>query len=101
MHEPQPLIAIHHRNKDKIAGASEIFIHMPIHNNMFAVVTAVLEQLNLNVHDTRIYSTANNYSMDSYYVLDANNTSLAEDPVREKENFAGTACCTKKPRCVC
>ncbi|MEM8593356.1 MAG: [protein-PII] uridylyltransferase [Pseudomonadota bacterium] len=75
-----PLIKLTHpketNERNVQLGASRIFISMPIHNNMFAVITTTLEQLGLNVHDARIYSTRHGFSIDTYYVLDCNNKPL-------------------------
>ena len=57
---------------------------MPIHENMFAVITTALEHLDLSIHDARIYSTRSGYSLDSYFVLELDNKPLTAS----KENDA-------------
>ncbi len=51
-------------------GGTEIFIYMPIGNAQFTVTTTLLDQLGLTIVDARIISTDDNYTLDTYIVLE-------------------------------
>lgn len=53
-------------------GGSEIFIYMKNRDNIFATTTRVLSKLRLNILDARIITSANDYTHDSYIVLEKN-----------------------------
>lgn len=76
----EPLVTLTHRDN----GASEVFIYMPGHNNVFAVITAALEQLELSVQDARIYETKDGYTLDCFYVLQDNNKTLEKNSERDQ-----------------
>ena len=54
------------------SGASKIFIYTPISKHLFAVTAATFEQLGLTILDAKISHTTNNYSLDSFVVMDSN-----------------------------
>jgi len=51
-------------------GGTEVFVHTKIKNDIFALVTSVLDQLGLNIADARVIRTSNGYSFDSYIIFD-------------------------------
>ena len=51
-------------------GGTEIFIFAPSGNNPFSRITAVLDQLGLNVVDAGIITTADNHILDTFHVLE-------------------------------
>ena len=77
-----PLVAIQETSDTDFDGATQIFIFMKDEPNLFAVTTATLDQLNLNIQDARIMTTNNRNAVDTYIVLDENGDSIGDDPVR-------------------
>lgn len=77
-----PLISIRQTSDQQFEGATQIFIFMKDQPNLFAVTTATLDQLNLNIQDARIMtSEVDNNAVDTYIVLDENNHAI-NDPQR-------------------
>ena len=62
-------------------GSSEVFVHAPDRDGLFAVTTAVLDRMRLSVHDARIVTSRKGMSLDSFLVLDAEGGALL-DPAR-------------------
>ena len=78
----RPLVSIRPTSEHEFEGATQIFIFMKDQPNLFAVTTATLDQLNLNIQDARIMtSEKENNAVDTYIVLDENDQSI-EDPQR-------------------
>ena len=78
-----PLVLIKHATTDNnVELATQIFIHVRSQDYLFAVVAAALEQLDLSVQDARVYNSVDGMAMDTFYVLDANGESIAQDPAR-------------------
>lgn len=77
-----PLIAIRETSDIEFEGATQIFIFMKGHPNLFAVTTATLDQLNLNVQDARIMTSNNSNALDTYIVLDEKGDSIGNDVAR-------------------
>lgn len=63
-------------------GATQIFIHTQDRALLFAITVATLEQLDLNIMDARIYASGDGYTLDTFYVLDADNKPLGDNPAR-------------------
>jgi [protein-PII] uridylyltransferase len=51
-------------------GGTEIFIFSPDEDDQFCRLTAVFDQLGLNVVDANIFTTRDNYALDTFHVLD-------------------------------
>ena len=51
-------------------GGTEIFIFAPDENDQFCRITAVFDRLGLNVVDASIYTTRDNFALDTFHVLD-------------------------------
>ncbi len=75
-HRPsqKPLIAVTPLGGRNFSGASKIFIYTPISNHLFAVMAATFEQLGLTILDAKISHTTDNYSLDSFVVMDSNDS---------------------------
>ncbi|RBP81883.1 [protein-PII] uridylyltransferase [Marinomonas rhizomae] len=75
-HRPsdKPLIAITPLGGRNFSGASKIFIYTLISKHLFAVTAATFEQLGLTILDAKISHTTNNYSLDSFVVMDSNDS---------------------------
>ncbi len=80
---------VRHKNSDSplilllqksARGGSLIFVYMKNRNNIFAITTKTIEQLGLNVVDARIITSKNDYTLDTYVVLENNN-----EPIKDKE----------------
>ncbi|TPE52833.1 [protein-PII] uridylyltransferase [Maribrevibacterium harenarium] len=85
-HRPstKPLVAITTLGGRNFSGASKIFIYTPLASHLFAVTAALLEQLGLTILDAKINTTTDNYSLDTFVVMDSNdnNTNLYLDNKR-------------------
>ncbi|MBF0471252.1 MAG: [protein-PII] uridylyltransferase, partial [Gammaproteobacteria bacterium] len=63
----QPLVLVRQGKR----GGTSIFIHTPVRNGLFADVTAILDQLCLDIVDARILSTGDRWSLDTFIVLES------------------------------
>ena len=80
----QPLVLVRCATDSSVANATQIFIHSQSHAHLFSTVCTELEQLDLSVHDARIYSANDGMSLDTFFVLDSAGKSIAEDNARLK-----------------
>jgi [protein-PII] uridylyltransferase len=74
--EPEPLVVIRQRSS---RGGTEIFVYAPARNYIFARITAVLAGLGLNIQDARIITAANDYTLDTFMVLDEDGRAVQDD----------------------
>jgi [protein-PII] uridylyltransferase len=75
----KPLIAVRPTSEREFEGATQIFILAKDQPNLFAVTTATLDQLNLNIQDARIMtSEQERNAVDTYIVLDENNQPITD-----------------------
>ena len=63
-----PLILLRER---KQGDGTDIFIHTKNNSNLFTVITTLIEQMNLTVMDARIFTSKNNFTLDTFLVLEA------------------------------
>ena len=81
-----PLIAVKdtldNTLESTIEGGTQIFIYMPNTDFLFANSTAAFERLNLNIQNARIFTTSNDYCMDTYTVLESNGKPVGDRPDR-------------------
>ena len=61
-------------------GGTEIFVYMPVNNYLFAIITSTLEQLGLNITDARIITSNDNYTLDTFLVLEQDGTPISSSP---------------------
>ena len=81
----EPLVSIRETSVEDYEGATQIFVYTQDQQPLFAVTTATLDQLNLNVQDARIMTSEKNHTaVDTYIVLDQNNQPI-DDPERLRE----------------
>lgn len=66
-------------------GATQVFIYTHNADFLFANSTAAFEQLNLNIHGARIFTSANDYCMDTYTVLEDSGKPVGNQPGRLDE----------------
>lgn len=78
----EPLIAIKDTVDNIYEGGTQIFIYMPNTDYLFANSTAAFEKLNLNIQNARIFTSANNFCMDTYTVLESNGKPVGDRPDR-------------------
>lgn len=65
-------------------GGSALFIRTPVIDRLFSRTTGLLDQLGLNVTEARIITTARDYAVDTYQLLDAAGEPL-QDPYQIQE----------------
>lgn len=73
--EELPLVLLRPQTK---RGGAEIFIYVKDKRGTFAICTATLDQLGLNILDARIISTANDIALISLHVLENNGDPIAD-----------------------
>jgi len=79
-----PMVLVRSSTESSVANTTQIFIHARSRAQLFCMICTELEQLDLSVHDARIYNAADGMSVDTFFVLDSNGQSIAEDGVRLK-----------------
>jgi len=80
-----PLIAIRNVQEHGVESATQVFIYTGNSDFLFANSTAAFEKLNLNIQSARIFTTNNNYCMDTYTLLESNSDPVSNDPERLRE----------------
>jgi [protein-PII] uridylyltransferase len=80
-----PLVLIKETAQREFEGATQIFIYTPEQHDLFAVTVAAMDQLNLSIQDARIITSTNRFSLDTYIVLDADGSSIGENPERIRQ----------------
>lgn len=80
----KPLVLIRNNAESTVANTTQIFIHARSNVQIFSNICAALEQLDLSVHDARIYNANDGMSLDTFFVLDSNGQPIAEDINRQR-----------------
>jgi len=80
-----PLVLIKETAQREFEGATQIFIYTPEQHDLFAVTVAAMDQLNLSIQDARIITSTNRFSLDTYIVLDADGSSIGDNPERIRQ----------------
>lgn len=75
-HNDRPLVMA---RDDPGRGGTEIFIYTRDQDNLFALITSILDQLGLNILDARIITGHGGYTLDSFTVLEDSGA-----PIRER-----------------
>lgn len=84
--EDGPLVSIRDIEFDAAnEGATQIFIYTKNTDFLFANSAAAFEKLGLNIHGARIFTSANDYCMDTYTVLDVGGRPVGNNPKRLSE----------------
>jgi [protein-PII] uridylyltransferase len=78
----KPLVLARSSIDSTVANTTQIFIHAHAHAGLFSLICAELEQLDLSIHDARIYDSNDGMTLDTFFVLSSNGQSIAEDPAR-------------------
>ena len=63
-----PLVLVRQQTE---RGGTEIFLYTPIRLNQFTTSTSLLDQMGLNIVSARIIPSNDNYTLDTYIVLEA------------------------------
>lgn len=77
-----PVIAIRDQNDGTGRGFSQLMIYLRSDDDLFAAITAMLEQLNVNVLSARISSARGGFSINNFVITNANDVALSEDSDR-------------------
>ncbi len=75
--EDMPIVLV---QPETARGGTEVFVYTPDRDYVFAVTTQILDQMGLNILDARIINTTDNYTLDTYVVLDAASNQNLTDP---------------------
>lgn len=77
-----PLVAV----RDMPArGCTAVFVYCADMDQLFAITTAALDRLRLDIQDARIITTDAGFSIDTYMVLDADSGDAVRDAARREE----------------
>ena len=74
-----PLVLVRNGADSSEANTTQIFIHARSRARLFSSICTNLEQLDLNVHDARIYSANDGMILDTFFVLDSDGQPIPED----------------------
>lgn len=77
----RPLVLLRNGIESSVANTTQIFIYAPFDIAGFSRTCSRLEQLDLSIHDARIYHGADGKSLDTYFILDSAAQAI-EDPER-------------------
>jgi len=77
----EPLVAIRQETQ---RGSTEIFVFVADHDNLFALVTAVLDRLGTNIVDARIVTSESGWAVDTFLILE-NSGEIISDGLRVHE----------------
>lgn len=77
-----PLVLVRNSQDSSVANATQIFIHARSRAQLFSAVCAELEQLDLSIHDARIYNANDGMSLDTFFVLDSSGSAIDENSER-------------------
>jgi [protein-PII] uridylyltransferase len=79
-HERGALVLVRQATESPIGNATQIFVHTLDEPSTFARICAALETLDLTIHDARIYSDADGSTLDTFFVLKSDGSSLDSHP---------------------
>lgn len=71
-----PIVATRYRRE---LGGSECLIYTPDRDDLFVIVTAGFDLLNLSIVDARIHTTVNKIALDTFVVLDNQGQPISEE----------------------
>ncbi len=71
-----PVISVHQANE---LSGTVVFIYSENKLGLLSMITAVFEQLNLNVVNARIYKTTDNFILTSFIILEENGDQILEN----------------------
>lgn len=76
-HNPdEPLVLV----RERIQGdGTEIFIHTRYQGKLFTLITSLIEQMNMTVMDARVFTSKDNYTLDTFLVLEADGSLITDE----------------------
>ncbi len=77
----EPLVAI---RRETARGSTEVFVFVADHDNLFALVTAVLDRLGTDIVDARVITSESGWALDTFLILEGNGDVIS-DPLRIAE----------------
>ena len=80
-HQQYPLIKI---RQQTTRGATEIFVYMQNQDYIFATTTRVLDQLNLTIVDARVIVSADDFTLNTFIILDQSGESINDKDERKE-----------------
>jgi len=93
----EPLVFIGKSDERNFQGAAELFIYTKDTANLFAATVAALDQLNLTIADAKIITSTNNFSLDTFIILEENGSPIGDDLARVKQIEAKLCKALKDP----
>ncbi|HEY0635985.1 MAG TPA: [protein-PII] uridylyltransferase, partial [Gammaproteobacteria bacterium] len=72
----EPLVLLRRQTE---RGGTELFIYLPIQTHQFTVTTAALDQLGLTIVDARIIPSRDDYTLDTYIVLEEDGAPIRDN----------------------
>jgi len=79
-----PLVLVRNSTDSSVANSTQIFIHARSRAQLFSIICTELEQLDLSVHDARIYNANDGMSLDTFFVLNSDGQPLEDEGPRLK-----------------
>ncbi|MGQ7243101.1 [protein-PII] uridylyltransferase [Salinicola sp. V024] len=76
-----PLILVSAPSEDMTEGGTKLFIHTRSADDLFAATAAAIEQLGLSIHDARIATSSDDWTLNTFILLDDDDDAI-RDPVR-------------------
>ena len=73
-----PLILVSAPAEDMAEGGTKVFIHTRSVDDLFAATAAAMEQLGLSIHDARIATSSNDWTLNTFIVLDDDGESIRD-----------------------
>jgi [protein-PII] uridylyltransferase len=83
-----PLVLV---REDAARGGTAVFLHAEAQDHLFALATALLDQLDLTILDARLTSARSGRTLDTYLVLEADGAAINEARAEEIHATLGTA----------
>ncbi len=77
----EPLVAVRQATQ---RGSTEVFVFVADHDNLFALVTAVLDKLGTDIVDARIVTSESGWAVDTFLILE-NSGEMISDGLRVQE----------------
>lgn len=81
----KPLIMIGDTHSGEAHGGSKIFIYTSNQPNLFAATVAALDQMHLLIQDARIFTSTDNFGLDTFTVLERDGSAIGNNPERIRQ----------------
>lgn len=78
----RPLIIIPESANNQNHQGSSVFVYTPDQPNLFAATVAAFDQLGLAIQDARIFTSTDNFSLDTYTVLEEDGSAIGNNQER-------------------